>query len=204
MRCRNARAHLIGRGSAPLDRATESALRGHLESCPACAAEERFEALLREELGALHDEIPYPLDVRGRVLPRISELGAVAREEVPARQLGWAAALCMACFLGLLAAFRSLLPELLGLAGAAVSTLSPLGAAAADLAAPVWTLIGLPFRLAAIAIESLASLVPLIGRLEPVGLVFVVLSYAAMAATITLVVGRDLRRPQPVPREEER
>ena len=71
MRCRRAQAAVVERGSGLLAPAEELALQRHLKGCPDCASEERIEHLLRAELSALRQEIPYPVDVRARVMPRI-------------------------------------------------------------------------------------------------------------------------------------
>jgi hypothetical protein len=194
---------VVERGLGLLAPADELALRRHLESCPDCAAEERIERLLRDELSSLRQEIPHPVDVRTRVMPRIHTLVGVAREEVPARHLGWAGALAATCSVALLAGLWLLLPELPALLRVTGGLISSLGSAALVLSASLLTLIALPFKLIGIAIDTLGSLGPVASRLEPVGLVAVGLSYAAMAATITLVVGRDLKRPLPAFRREE-
>jgi hypothetical protein len=194
---------VVERGLGLLAPADELALRLHLEGCPDCAAEERIERLLRGELSALREEIPCALDVHARVMPRIRSLRGVEREEVPARHLGWAGALAAACFVALLGGLWLLLPELPALVRVTSGLISSLGSAALILSASLLTLIALPFKLIGIAIDTLEALGPLASWLEPVGLSAVGLSYAAMAATITLVVGRDLKRPLPAFRREE-
>jgi hypothetical protein len=204
MRCREARAAIVEQGLTGLPARHDPVLRRHLEGCTACAEEDRVERLLREDLRSLREELPFPLDVRARVMPRIQALEPVERDEVPLRHLGWAAAFAAACFAGLLAGLWTLFPQIQSLLSTGGSLVASLGRAFSSVLAPVLTLIALPFKLAGTVIDALGALGPLVARLEPVGILAVGLSYAAMAAIITLVVGRDLRRPLPAFRREER
>ena len=62
MHCRTARELLIGRELGLLPDESATALERHLESCAACAAEARVEALMTADLAALRGESTSPVD----------------------------------------------------------------------------------------------------------------------------------------------
>ena len=197
MRCREARRAVMERGPGSSRTLIDPALRGHLERCPSCAAEERLERLLRKDLGALRDE-PFPaIDVREEVMARVRRAGRPVRDEVPPRQLGWAALVVAAWVLVLLGGLGLLLPDLPELFEETRGLGRALGAAVAGLVPVLLTLLALPLKLAGVALRTLGALGSLVGRLQPLGMTAVAISYVVMAATIALVVGRDLRRALP-------
>lgn len=195
MRCRDAGPALVERGLGLLEPRAEAALRAHLERCPRCAAEARVEGLLGEALLSLRGDCPHELDVSARVGGRLHLLRPQDFEEVPARQLGWAAAFAVACLGGLIAGFWFLLPDLPPLLDGAAGVASSLGGALEGLARAALALLALPVKLLGVLVRMLTACGTLLARLEPVAVAVVGLGYAAMAATITLVLGRDLRRP---------
>lgn len=195
MRCLEARQAIVERSLGSLPPARGEALRLHVENCPGCAEEAAVEKRLRLELASLRGEFPDAIDVRRRVMSAISGIGRVEREAVPARQIGWAAAAAIACGLGLLGSLPWLWPQLAPLMTDLTAMASTFGRIAADLAAPLWTLLALPFKLAGALLKSLAGFSSILSRLEPAAIAAIAICYTAMAATITLIVGRDLRKP---------
>jgi hypothetical protein len=195
MRCRDAGAALVELGLGLLDPREESALRAHLEHCPDCAAEARVERALGHALLSLREEYPHELDVLPRVGRRLAALRSHDLEEVPARQLGWAGAFATACLIGLAAGLWFLLPDLPPLLKTATGLASSLGGILEGLGRVLLALIVLPLKLLGVLARVLAGCGSLLARLEPVAVAAVALGYATMAATVTLVLGRDLRRP---------
>jgi hypothetical protein len=195
MRCRDAGPALVELGLGLLEPAEEASLRAHLERCPRCAEEARVEGLLGEALLSLRGEYPHELDVRGRVGRDLDALRPRALEEVPARQLGWAAAFAVACLAGLIAGLWLLAPELSPMLDGAAGLLSSLGGLLEGLGRAALALIALPFKLLGVLARVLAACGSLLARLEPVAVAVVALGYVAMAATVTLILGRDIRRP---------
>jgi hypothetical protein len=203
MNCREARRTIVGRSLGPLAPELGSALRRHLERCRACAAEERIERCLKRELASLRGEFPHAIDIRRRVMRDISGLGSVEREVVPARQIGWAAAAAIACSLVLLGSLPWLWPQLPPLLADLKVMAATFGRVAVDLAAPLGTLLALPFKLAGVLFRSLAGFASLLSRLEPAAIGAIAICYMAMAATITLIVGRDLTQSRPALQDRE-
>jgi hypothetical protein len=197
MRCREAGPALIERKLGQLEPGRESALRAHLEVCPRCAAEARVEESLGDALLSLRGEYPYRVDVRVRVGRRLSDLRPSDLEEVPARQLGWAAVFAAACVAGLVAGFWLLLPDLPSLLDGAAGLASALGGILQGLARALLALLVLPFKLLGVLVRMLGTFGSMLSRLEPVAVAAMALGYAAMATTVTLVLGRDIRRLLP-------
>ena len=152
--------------------------------------------MLRDLL-SLRGEIPWEIDVRSTVMERLRALGGIDRDEISVAQLGWSAAFASIWVLALLAGLGWLLPESVPLIGELAGLIRALGDAAAAAGAALLALLALPFKLAAILVKPLGALGTLLRQLEPLGVAAVAVSYAAMAATISLVVGRDLRRALP-------
>jgi len=195
MRCRDAGPALVERGLGLLDRRTESALQAHLERCPRCAAEARVEQSLGNALLSLREEYPHEIDLRPRVGRRLAALRPRDLEEVPDRQLGWAAAFAAACLAGLAAGLWFLLPDLPPLVEGVAGLLSGLGGALEGLARALLALLALPFKLLGVLASVLSACGSMLARLEPVAVAVVALGYATMAATVTLVLKRDIRKP---------
>jgi hypothetical protein len=112
MNCRTAREALIDERAAGLDAHTSAALRRHLETCAACAAEARSTARLWTELGGLAAPV-----IADEAIERVSAALARAARTGPAqpvalsarsartRTAGWAGAgLAAGLVLGFLAA----------------------------------------------------------------------------------------------------
>jgi len=197
MHCREVKKAIVVRSLGPLTPELESALNRHLGRCSACLAEERFERNLRGELASLRGEFPQAIDIRRRVMSAISGMESVERELVPARQIGWAAAAAIACFIGLFGSLPWLWPQLSPLLADIEVMAATFGRVAADLAAPLITLLSLPFKLAGVLIRTLSGFASFLSRLEPAAIGTIAICYMAMAATITLVVGRDLMNVRP-------
>lgn len=203
MRCRDAGPALVELGLGLLDPREEADLRAHLERCADCAVEARVERTLGRALLSLREEYPHELDVLPRVGRRLAALRPSDLEEVPARQLGWAGAFATACLVGLAAGLWFLLPDLPPLLDGASGLASSLGGALGGLGRALLALIALPFKLLGVLAGMLAACGSLLARLEPVAVAAVALGYATMAATVTLVLGRDIRRPLLAPRGKE-
>jgi len=203
MHCREAKKAIVVRSLGPLTPELESALNLHLGRCSACIAEERFERRLRGELASLRGEFPQAIDIRGRVMREISGMVSVERELVPARQIGWAAAAAIACFIGLLGSLPWLWPQVTPLLADLKVMAVTFGRVAVDVSAPLITLLSLPFKLAGVMIRALSGFTTFLSRLEPVAIGTIAVCYMAMAATIALIVGRDLKKLRPALSEKE-
>lgn len=203
MRCRDAGPALVELGLGLLEPREESALRAHLQACPRCAAEARLEGALSDALQSLREEYPHEIDVRPRVSQGLAALRPHDFDEVPARQLGWAAGFATACLAGMAGGLWFLLPDLHPLLDGAAGLASGLAGVLQGLARALLALLALPIKLLGVLAGLLTACGSLLARLEPVAVAAIALSYAAMAATVTLVLGRDLRRPLLAPRGKE-
>jgi len=203
MRCRETGPALVELELGLLGPRAEAALRAHLESCPRCAAEARAEALLSDALRSLREPYPHEIEVRAAVSRRLRAAAPPEREEVPARQLGWAAAVATVCLAGLLFGLRLLLPELPPLLEPAASVAATLGGVLEGLGRVLLALLALPFKFFGVLFGILGALGSLLAKLEPAAIAAVAAGYAGIATTATLVLGRDLRRPQLAPRGKE-
>jgi hypothetical protein len=197
MRCRDARRALLEQNLGMARRETRSGLSGHLERCPTCAIQERGEQRMLRDLASLRGEIPWEIDVRLTVMERIQMLGRIDRDEISVAQLGWSAAIAVLWVSVLFAGLGWLLPEGAPLIGELAGLLRALVDAGAAAGAALLALLALPFKLAGILAKPLGAIGTLLKQLEPLGLAAVAVSYAAMAATISLVIGLDLRRALP-------
>jgi hypothetical protein len=177
----------------------DAMLRQHLDGCRACAAEERLERLLRRDLGALCDEPPPPIDVGERVMRQVAELARPRSDELPTRQLGWAALVAAAWVAALVGGLVLLAPDLPALYEGSRELAGAVGGVLSGLGSALMAVLTLPLELARAALTVLKALGGQLAPAQPVGVAVVALAYVAMAATITLVVGRDLRRALPAP-----
>ena len=169
-------------------------LARHLAGCRACARLAAVERRIAEARRELAGEYPFPLDVRGRVLREIARLGTPLGYDVPAWQLGLAAAsaLVVATVLAVLAwqgqpAWSAAAHALAGLLRAGVEIASAIGAVALSA-------LGAAYRLLATLCGAGSPLAGIAARLEPLAIAGIGLCYAIMAGTILHVLGRDLRR----------
>ena len=197
MDCRAARKAIVERSLGLLATGLDEALCRHLEGCESCRAEQVVEQRLKLDLESLRGSFPHAIDVHGRVLREIGTLGGIEREVVPARQIGWAAAAAVACGLGLLAILPWLWPDLSPLLADLRIAASTFIKIIGELAAPLVSLLALPFKLAGTLFRMLAALFSLLSRLQPAAIAALTACYVVMATTITLVVGRDLKRVSP-------
>jgi hypothetical protein len=203
--CARAGRAIEARERARLAPGDGARLERHLAGCAACAAAARVESRLTRELFTLRTEIPFEVDVAATVRQRIAALGPIERFEVPPRQLGWAAAAAVAGAVALLVAVWGAREELGRLvADAAVVTreLTRVGLALAG------GLAGIRLVPARVALRAAAAV---LGAAAPDGpgappavVALTALGYAAMTVTITLLVGRDLRRSTSWTREGSR
>lgn len=204
MDCRSAKKAIVERSLGLLAPSAEEALCRHLEGCEPCRAEQRAENRLKLDLESLRESFPHAIDVRPRVMREIGSLDRVEREHIPARQIGWAAAAAIACCLALLGSLPWLLPQVSPLLGQIKIMAATFGKVLVELASPLISLITVPFKLLGLAYRLAAVFVSQLSRLEPAAITAAAFCYMAMAATITLIVGRDLKKTTPaVPGREE-
>jgi len=203
MNCRRAKA-AIASGGFP-DRTSDQtrALERHLENCPACAAVSEADGRLVCGLGLLRGQIPYAIDVRSRVMLEIGRLGPVDRSEVPAWQLGWAAAVAGLGVTGLLGLLVSLWPGLRSGLGTVTVLLGGLAELVGKLVSALFSLLALPLKLATSLKELWIEIPAALSSLEPFAIAAVAICYLIMGATIIHVVGRDLRHPVKTETHEE-
>jgi hypothetical protein len=197
MRCRDAERALLEQSLGTARHETLSGLSDHLERCPACAARERDERRMLRDLASLHGEIPWEVDVGPTVMERIQALGEINRDEISVAQLGWSAATAAVWVAVLIASLTWVVPDSAPLVAALAGSARAFGEALAAAGAALLALLALPFKLAGALAKPLGAFGTLLRQLEPLGITAVAASYAAMAATIFLVVGRDLRRALP-------
>jgi hypothetical protein len=186
---------MVELGLGLLEPSKAAALKAHLEGCPRCATQARVEGPLGDALRSLREDYPDELDVTSRVARRLAATGLRDRGEVPARQLGWAGAFAGCCLALLVAGFRILLPDLPLLLEGAGGLVSSLGVLLEGLVRALLALLALALELLGVLTRMLAACGSLLARLEPLAVAFVALSYAGMAVTVALVLGRDFRRP---------
>jgi anti-sigma factor RsiW len=203
MRCREARTAIAERGWGALPPARRAALDAHLPHCAACAAVERDELRLLDDLAGLRTELPFDVEVTRSVLNQVTRLGPVVREEVPASQLGWAAAIAVAATAGLSVAFFGSMPsyatisaQIQGLAGAAARVV--LGGAEV-----LWTLLAVSVKLLGVALQALGALAPVLEWIQPAAATTVLLCCLAMTTTIFTVLWRDWNAHTPALLDKE-
>jgi hypothetical protein len=197
MNCRRASLASVERDLSGLPADVEAALKTHLAGCPACAERERAERLMLEDLAALRRTAPDEVDVRERVAAALRDDPPLAPRDVSPWQLGWAAAAA-------LAAVAVLLPAVGASLRSAAPALRDLRAAAEGLATAAGSLISALVGIAAVPAGWLLGIVgpdgplwALAERAQPAAVGTTAVLYATMAVAITIVVGRDLRRPVP-------
>jgi anti-sigma factor RsiW len=168
-------------------------LRAHIERCEACATSALDERRLSESLAVLRGEIPFEIDVTARVVRRIGEIAPKDHGDVPAWQLGWAAATAACLAVVVFASFVLVSGDLALVARDAWTAARGLTETLGRGLSALLSLVAVPFRILVWLLDQLSRLGPLVARLEP----FVVASSAGaiaiMAATVILVVSRDLR-----------
>jgi hypothetical protein len=197
MRCRAARRAIVENELQGLGVERSAALDRHLRRCAACTRRSRLEQRLERDLVALHGvelEQIGPVDVVPRVMATIDRSPGLDRRDVPARQLGWASAAAALLALFLLPVFVATLPDPSRLARAGVSlrlVLDHLIERGAALLGVLWTLMRVLLHSLVDALGALGSALAL---LEPVAVTASAVGYAAMALTVVVVLGRDLRR----------
>ena len=128
-------------------------------------------------------------------MARVRTLGVSPREEIPSRQLGLAAAFGSATGLLLVAWFFDLLPQIGRFLHGTWVTISVLVDPLLRLARPIGTLLAVPFKLLWRLFQWALPLLDGVGALAIGGVAFCTL---AMAATIALVLARDLRHGHPL------
>lgn len=197
MRCARTRRVRMERQLGFVDPSVELWAARHLDRCPACAAEARAEERLTAGLAALGDRTAPDVDVVAAVMARIAASDRVERREVAARQLGWASGGAVAGGLALVGMLIWMLPDM----GRLFLELGALAAAIREalvpLATPVIVLLEIPTRLLGVLGDLLARLGFALASFRPLAAGAVGIGWAAMIATITLIVGRELVRTRP-------
>jgi hypothetical protein len=193
MNCRRARAAIESRGFSDRISDQTRALDRHLEHCPTCAAVSEADDRLVRDLGLLRGQIPYAIDIRSRVMLEIGRLGPVDRSEVPAWQLGWAAAVAGLGVTGLVGLMVSLWSGLLSGLGTVTVLLGGLAELVGKLLSALFSLLALPVKLATSLKDLWIEIPAALSSLEPFAIAALAVCYLIMGATIIHVVGRDLR-----------
>jgi hypothetical protein len=191
MLCRSARSALVDSEGGALGARRRARLDRHLARCPVCAAEELAGRQIAEELARLRVAPPFEIDVRARVAARIAASAPGRRAEVSAAQLAWAIGGGSAV-VALLVAFSAGGPvdpasawrEAASAAGGLGRAMAPVGTLIAGLASAAAQMLG----------ALIAAAAGLAAPLRSLAWVATGFAMATMAATIALVVGRDVLR----------
>jgi len=196
MRCRRAKAAIGERTLGLLGTAERGAFERHLSSCAACRSEAEFEVRVAGDLALLRGEILREIDIAPMVMARLERAPDVNREEVPARQLGFAAAAAVASGVGLLWALFGLRPEVSQLVRDMKLLAASLGTLLLQLVDATATLLAVPFKL---VLRLLQAIPPVLQNIQPVAITLVAVAAALMAVSIVFILGRDFKRAIPVP-----
>ena len=201
MRCGTARRIRLDVALGLASRQTREALAAHLTGCRACACREPAEAALDAGLAALRAAPAVEVEVTARVLARIADARPLPAGPATTGQLAWAAGAASAFALGLLVGLVRLLPDVPVLASEARIAATGIGQALSGLVAAIGGLAGGLAKLLGHAITALAALAGTLESLQPLALATVALSSLMMAASIALVVARDLRHARWIAQE---
>lgn len=191
---------MLERSLGTLRPEAEAGLLAHLSTCPACSAAAAAGADLDAALALLDTEPPFEVDVAGRVLDAIAEIGPPRREAVPERQLAWASLAAVMLAVAILVSGAFLAPAMLGhardagrLTVEAGGVFARLGRAAIGTLATTKPLFGAAWDL------FVASSV-LIRKAEPLIQGAAAVIFLVMAILTSAVIGRDLRARVPADR----
>ena len=201
MRCERFRHARLDRELGLVAPATEEALDAHLATCVACRELAAVETIVTDGLARLGALEPPPVQVHDRVLASLGALGRPARSPVPAVDLAWAFAVAIGASIALVAGTVAAAPALSG--GWEVLRLVGLGVARA---------LGSIGRTSLMILEPLgdplvrmlrSARAPFDGTSGVVGAqVATLTAFVAIVVLSTWLIGRDLRRSNPVPTEE--
>jgi hypothetical protein len=191
MRCRAARTAILDAESAALTHERKAALSRHLSGCAACRTERRMGCDLRADLAALRGEAPLQIDIAPRVMARLAAIDPVRHEDVPTRELAWAALTAGIGALLLGWAFIEWLPGVGRFARAILVAAGSIGSAVLQVVEPLGAMLAAPFKLLGSLLRWIA---PYLADLQPLAIGTAAACTAGMVVTITLILGRDLRR----------
>ncbi len=193
MRCRAARRSILettlraGRSLLPSD------VEKHLRTCASCAAEAREGRRLVADLERLRTEVPFPVDVTGRVMARLLASDA-SHPELSRSRIGFLVAAVLAAaaattwvLLGHLPLLQLEVGRLWAVAGGMATALAEIARPARHVARALGTL-GLH------AWTALSPLVSQVARSAPSYQSVALAAVLAMTSATALVVRRDLRR----------
>jgi hypothetical protein len=147
---------------------------------------------LTTDLAALGAEPHFAVDVTQRVMSSLAD-ARPGRADVPAGQLGWAAAAAVAGGLAILAGLWPLLPDLYRIAGEGWAMASGLRLVVTQMVLLGGSVLSAAITALARVADGLAPLVSLLQGLQPIALGALTACVLIMTSTIVLVVGRDLR-----------
>ena len=194
MRCKTARKKLL-HDELGLVSATGSAdLAAHLESCPECAAWNARERALTDAIAALRVELPLAVDVSARVISRVSAADPGPANQLTAREAGWVSAVAFAFGTALVVGLWKVAPDLPLLAHTARAMLSGAEHIVTGLGAPLLAFVATLARSVGGTLRSFQVLYGPLQQLGPVAVATIALCTTMMAASILLVLGRDLKR----------
>ena len=169
-------------------------LAAHLESCPECAAWNARERALTDAIVALRVELSFPVEVSARVLSRVSAADPAPLDRVTARQAGWFSAVALAFGAGLSIGLWQVAPDLPRLADTVRTMLSGAGHIVTGLGAPLVAFVATLARSLGGSARSLTALYGPLQQAGPVAIATIAMCTTMMAASILLVLGRDLSR----------
>ncbi len=174
--------------------ARSAALAAHLESCRECAAWDAREQALTDAILGLRVELPFQVDVSARVISRLAGVDPAHADQLTTRQAGWFSAVAVAFGTALLIGLWKVAPDLPLLADTARAMLAVAGHIVTGLGGPLLAFVATLARSAGGTILSFKALYGPLQQAGPVAIATIALCTTMMAASILLVLGRDLTR----------
>ena len=150
---------------------------------------------LERMLTALREELPFEIDVSARVASGLEQLHPAALDRLPRRELAWSGGIAASIATALLVGLWQLAPSLPLMAIRARTLAGTLYSAISTLASPFEGFVAGTAKLLGDLVASFGKIAGSLENLQPVAILMVAVCTLMMAASIVLVVGRDIRRP---------
>ncbi len=151
-----------------------------------------FETLLRNALGRSGEPAPFSIDVTGRVMARVAEMGVPSRTDMSPRQFGRWAAAASVVGVALTAAAVWQGPSLAGALSVLLQTMADGVGTALKLTGPASSLAGVAGRVAMALVSSAQTLARPLAPLQPLAQNMLAAIAIVMLSITTFVLSRDL------------